>query len=67
VAGKVSDKTAAPHGSEFIAFLPGHSFELWLTQTLLKDFGKDAAGQLPVAFHAIRVGSIFRQRGVFGE
>jgi len=26
------------------------SFENWLTQTLLKDFGKDAAGLLSVAF-----------------
>jgi hypothetical protein len=27
------------------------SFENWLTQTLLKDFGKDAAGLLSVTFH----------------
>ncbi len=26
-------------------------FENWLMQTLMKDFGKDAAGQLAVAFH----------------
>ena len=26
-------------------------FELWLMQTLLKDFGKDAAGQIAIAFH----------------
>ena len=29
------------------------SFENWLTQTLLKDFGKDAAGLLSVAFHEL--------------
>jgi predicted HTH transcriptional regulator len=29
-------------------------FELWLTQTLLKDFGKDAAGQLSVAFYEMQ-------------
>jgi hypothetical protein len=29
------------------------SFENWLTQTLLKDFGKDAAGLLSVAFYEL--------------
>ncbi len=29
------------------------SFETWLTQTLLKDFGKDAAGFLSVAFYEL--------------
>jgi hypothetical protein len=28
-------------------------FELWLVQTLLKDFGKDAAGQIAIAFHEL--------------
>jgi len=30
------------------------SFENWLTQTLLKDFGKDAAGQLSIAFYELK-------------
>jgi hypothetical protein len=30
------------------------SFETWLTQTLLKDFGKDAAGLLSVAFYELK-------------
>jgi len=30
------------------------SFENWLTQTLLKDFGKDAAGLLSVAFYELK-------------
>lgn len=30
------------------------SFENWLTQTLLKDFGKDAAGQLSTAFYELK-------------
>ena len=30
------------------------SFENWLTQTLMKDFGKDAAGLLGVAFHELK-------------
>ena len=30
------------------------SFENWLTQTLLKDFGKDAAGLLSTAFHELK-------------
>jgi len=30
------------------------SFELWLTQTLLKDFGKDAAGLLSIAFYELK-------------
>jgi predicted HTH transcriptional regulator len=30
------------------------SFENWLTQTLLKEFGKDAAGLLAVAFHELK-------------
>jgi hypothetical protein len=29
-------------------------FELWLMQTLLKDFGKDAAGQIGIAFHELK-------------
>jgi Schlafen, AlbA_2/Eco57I restriction-modification methylase len=29
-------------------------FELWLTQTLLKDFGKDAAASLSVAFYELK-------------
>jgi predicted HTH transcriptional regulator len=29
-------------------------FELWLMQTLLKDFGKDAAGQIDIAFHELK-------------
>ncbi|HEY8747381.1 MAG TPA: hypothetical protein VIM11_05370 [Tepidisphaeraceae bacterium] len=32
-------------------------FELWLIQTLLKDFGKDAAAQISVAFHGPAKGS----------
>jgi hypothetical protein len=28
-------------------------FELWLMQTLLKDCGKDAAGQIAIAFHEL--------------
>lgn len=30
------------------------SFENWLTQTLLKDFGKDAAGLLSTAFYELK-------------
>jgi hypothetical protein len=29
-------------------------FELWLMQTLLKDFGKDAAGQIEITFHELK-------------
>jgi hypothetical protein len=29
-------------------------FELWLMQTLLKDFGKDAAGQIEIGFHELK-------------